>query len=344
MYLFIVVAALLTLAAIGVIVIPLLRPMRAGLAPAAWTALLCAGTFLIGATFLYVMLSNWSWKKNPAVDSPESMVESLVRKLDSHPDNLPGWLMLGRSYVALQEYPLAVRAYGRADRVAGGRSAEALVGEAEALTLGDNSELTGRAEQLIERALVIASDDPHALFFGGAAALRRGDLTLARSRFNRLLAMDLPLDVRSVIERQIAAIDRDSARGPTLADRVPAAAARAEPPAALAVGVRIDMDPALGHKAPADAPLYVFVRDPTKSGPPLAVKRLKSRFPQAVKLTVADAMVPGLTFAAGEHVQVVARLAPTGNPLPESGDLFGEAPFTVGRDRWVTVTIDRVTP
>jgi len=349
MYWFIAIAAVLTLVAVGVIVVPLLRPARPGVESAAWSALLCAAVLVIGSTLLYAKFSNWSWQKSPGVDSPQSMVEGLVRKLDSHPNDLEGWLMLGRSYEVLQEYPLAVRAYGRADRVAGGRSAEALVGEAEALTLSDNSELTGRAGQLIERALVIAPDDPHALFFGGEAALRRGDLALARTRFDRLLAMNLPANVRSVIERQIVGIDQDVAPGraippPATTGGATTAAGRTEPPLSPMIRVRIGLDPSLRPRVPGDAPLYVFVRDPAKPGPPLAVKRLASRLPQAVKLTAADAMVPGLTFAAGEHVQVVARVAPSGNPLPESGDLFGEVPYTVGRDGWVTITIDRVTP
>jgi cytochrome c-type biogenesis protein CcmH len=344
MYLFIAIATLLTLAAVGVIAIPLLRPTRSGLAPATWGGVIGAGVLLVGAPLLYVTLSNWSWKKAPGIHSPESMVEGLVRKLDDHPNDLGGWLMLGRSYVALQEYPLAARAYGRADRAAGGRSAEALLGEAEALTLSDDSELTGRAGQLIERALTIAPDDPHALLFGATAALRRGDLALARSRFNRLLAMNLPADVRSVIEREAVGIDRDLAPPAATPARALAPAQRAGESAAPVVRVRIVLSPALRRRAPAGAPLYVFVRDPVRPGPPLAVKRLVSRFPQAVELSAADAMVPGLTLAAGQRLQVVARVAPSGNPLPESGDLFGEVAYTVGRDGWVTVTVDHVTP
>ncbi len=346
MYLFITIATLLTLAAVGVIAIPLLRSTRSGLAPAAWGAVIGAGVLLVGAPIFYVTLSNWSWKKAPGIESPESMVEGLVRRLDDHPNDVGGWLMLGRSYVALQEYPLAARAYGRADRVAGGRSAEALLGEAEALTLSDDSELTGRAGQLIERALAVAPDDPHALFFGGTAALRRGDLVLARSRFNRLLAMSLPTNVRSVLEQEIVSIDRHLAPAsrPAAPARALASADRAAESAAPVVRVRIVLSPALRRQAPAGVPLYVFVRDPVRPGPPLAVKRLPSQFPQAVELTAADAMVPGLTLAAGEHLQVVARVAPSGNPLPESGDLFGETAYTVGRDGWVTITVDHVTP
>lgn len=65
----------------------------------------------------------------------------------------------------------------------------------------------GPAGQLIERALVLEPNSPKALFFGAAEAMRRGDLTLARSRFSKLLAMQPPPNVQLVLKREIAAID-----------------------------------------------------------------------------------------------------------------------------------------
>jgi cytochrome c-type biogenesis protein CcmH len=165
----------------------------------------------IGSAALYGTWSNWSWRKSPGVASPEGMVERLVHQLNDHPDDLAGWLLLGRSYVQLEEYPLAVRAFDRADRVADGRSAEALIGEANALVLIDDSELTGQAGALIERALVIDPTSPQALFFGAAAALRRGDLPLARARFTRLLGLNPPAEVKAILQQEISRIDRQAA-------------------------------------------------------------------------------------------------------------------------------------
>jgi hypothetical protein len=90
--------------------------------------------------------------------------------------------------------------------------------------------------------------------------------------------------------------------------------------------------------------LFVFVRDPAQGGPPLAVKRLDSHFPQSVALSPADSMVPGRAFAAGQNVQVVARIARSGSPIAASGDPFGEVTYHVGRDGLVSLVIDRLTP
>jgi len=271
------------------------------------------------------------------------MVARLARELERDPQNLEGWLMLGRSYIALQEYPLALRAFERADRLSDGKNADALTGEAETLALTDESELNGRASRLIERALVLAPDSGKALFFGAAVAARRGDLPLARARFVKLLAMDPPADIRPLIEQQITAIDArlGGAAPPAGGAGVPPPTPAANPGAQ--VRVNVTLAPSLAAAVGA-SPLFVFVRDPAHPGPPLAVKRLESRFPQVVSLAASDAMIPGRAFAPGQSVQVVARIARSGNPVGASGDPLGEVTYQVGRDGLVSLVIDHLMP
>ena len=76
----------------------------------------------------------------------------------------------------------------------------------------------------------------------------------------------------------------------------------------------------------------------------MAVKRLESHFPQTVELTTSDSMVPGRAIAAGQKVQVVARIARSGNPVGASGDPIGESAYQVGRDGLVNIVIDHVMP
>jgi cytochrome c-type biogenesis protein CcmH len=304
-----------------------------------------AGVLAIGSTVLYVRMTNWSWAKalQPTTEvTPENMVASLARKLEKNPDNLDGWLMLGRSYTQLQEYQLATRAFQRADRLAGGKSADALIGEAEALARSDENELDGRAGKLIEQALVVDPNSGKALFFGAAVAMRKGELPLARERFTKLLALEPPDNIKPLIQKQIDEIDRQIAGGPA---PTPAAAETAAPANSNAkVRINVSLAPTLAQSASGSSPLFVFVRDPARPGPPLAVKRLESHFPQTVELTASDSMVQGRAIAAGQKVQVVARIARSGNPVGASGDPFGESAYNVGRDGLVNIVIDHVTP
>jgi len=342
---FVVLAAALIVASVGVVVIPLLKRVPTQLAPAPWAALVAAGVLMIGSAVLYAILSNWPWTAASPADTPQTMVARLARKLEQDPQDLNGWLMLGRSYVALQQYPAALRAFQRADRLAGGKSADALIGQAEALTLSDEAELDGRAGRLIEQALTLDPDSGQALFFGATAAARRGELPLARERFSKLLAMNPPDNVKPLLEQQLAAIDQklkgSSAQAPAASASAPVAAPNSATPA---VRVQVVLSPALSTPPPVAAPLFVFVRDPAQPGPPLAVKRLQSRFPQTIELTSSDSMIPGRAFAAGQKVQVVARIARSGNPVAASGDPFGEVAYLVGQDGLVNIVIDRVTP
>src|SRR5450755_3576335 len=297
---FVLLAILLTLGAVAAVAVPLLKRGAGSNPPAPKAAMAAAVVMVVGATALYFAWSSWTWKEAPNGNLPQNMVARLARELEHNPNNLEGWLMLGHSYVVLQQLPLALRAYERADRLAGGTNVEALVGMAEALALGDPAELDQRAGRLIERAIKLDPNTGKALFYGAAAALRRGALPLARERFARLLTLGPPPNVRPILEQQIAAIDHELAAG----SAPPAAAAAAAGPAgatvaadAASVRLNVVLAPKLSASGGDTAPLFVIVRDPKRPGPPLAVKRLSSRFPQRVELTAADSMLAERRFS-----------------------------------------------
>jgi cytochrome c-type biogenesis protein CcmH len=337
---FIVLAAALTAGCVLAVAVPLLRRGKSAPAPAA--ALAAVVVLVVGGAGLYVSWSNWRWQAAPAADSPQTMVARLARQLEADPKNLEGWLMLGRSSVVLQEFPMALRAFERADRLSAGKSVEALLGEAEALALQDPAELTGRAGRLIDRALVLDPDSGKALFFGATVAARRGDVPLARERFAKLLTLNPPASVRPLIEQQIRLLDEQPPGPGGTAATGPATPAAAAGPSSVRVNVTVS--PKLTGTSNLRAPLFVFVHRAGEGGPPLAAKRLESQFPQPVTLTPADAMIPGRSFAAGQTVQVVARIARSGNPVAVSGDPYGEVTYRVGEDGLLELVIDHLTP
>ena len=136
---FVLLAAALTVAGVIVVAVPLLRRgvTAAAPGPAPWAAVAATGLLVVGSAVLYVSWSNWPWRTVTPDDSPQSVISRLARQLERDPQNLDGWLTLGRSYLALQQYPLALRAFERADRLSDGKNADALTGEAETLALTD---------------------------------------------------------------------------------------------------------------------------------------------------------------------------------------------------------------
>ena len=351
---FIIITAAMVLAVAALIGVPLLS--RRGEGPqATWTVFAVLGVLLLGGAALYDRFSNWNWTQASQApeDSPQSMVSKLARRLARHPDDLNGWLLLGHSYSVLEETPLAIRAYERANLLAQGRNVDALMGLAEALITQDGSQLDGRAGGLIEQALQLAPRHPKALFYGAAAAIGRHDFQLARTRFAALLDLNPPPNVRNIIEQQIAALDQRLAGGNQPAAAQPGAAAPAAGGAApVADGARVQdavlrvtvtLSPKLKLDT-GDASLFVFVRDPRQAGPPLAVKRLSAHFPQTVELSSADAMITGHGMTPGQDVEVVARIARGGGPTAQAGDPFGAVAWHVDHRGAVTVVIDRQAP
>jgi cytochrome c-type biogenesis protein CcmH len=354
---FIVFAIVLTIVAIAVIVVPLLKKNDAVPGQAVWAAFAAAGLLVFGAGALYLTWSNWSWQKGAEngadAVTPENMVSRLARRLEKNPNDLDGWLRLGHSYTVLEQYPLALRAYQKANELSQGKNADALLGMGEALVLSDENEMTARGGKFIEQALVLEPKNGRALFYGAAAAVRRGELPVARQRFTDLLALNPPDNVRPLLEQQIAAIDErlgSSAGSPpnmAAGGSAPApsrgsdtAASGDVPP----VQVRVTLSAKLSGEALSSSPLFVFVRDPRAAGPPLAVKRLKATFPQTVTLTTADSMLPGHTFTKGQLVEVVAQVSKSGSPKAQAGDPFGLAAHTVGQGGVVDIQIEHISP
>ena len=103
-----------------------------------------------------------------------TMVARLAERMQANPDDMPGWLMLARSYKAMGRYEEAAAAYARAEKVIDD-DPELLASYAETLAMASGNGLKGKPGQLIARALKIDPQHPHSLFLAGAAAMEAGD-------------------------------------------------------------------------------------------------------------------------------------------------------------------------
>ncbi len=104
---FLTIAGVMVLAAIATLLWPLLRA-NPGIRPR-WPAALLVGLLLPVIAFgLYRTWSNWSWSGPQQVagvpPAIAQMVASLEARLKANPNDLDGWLLLGRSYFQLGSY------------------------------------------------------------------------------------------------------------------------------------------------------------------------------------------------------------------------------------------------
>lgn len=276
----------------------------------------------------------------------QAMVQRLVERLEAHPDDGRGWLMLGRSYTVMDQPQKAVHALSRARRLLGDTPAVLLAYARALAATRARPSLLGRPAKLIEKALHKAPDNAEALWLGGLAAIERGDYETARNRWQRLLAQQGPNSrVAARIRKGLAAIGAlDNQRtGAALAgagsDRGNAHSAGA---GAIAVSVRLAKS--LKDKARPGDTVYIFARAIDGPPMPLAVAKRQVRdLPLTVTLDDADAMMPGRNLSSQEKVQVVARISKSGRAIARPGDLQAAAQtVVVGEQGRVSLIIDMV--
>lgn len=152
----------------------------------------------------------------------ESMVGRLAEKLKANPDDLQGWVMLGRSYKILGRYEEAAAAYGKGLSLLEG-NATGLADYAETLAMARQGNLQGEPEALVMKALKLDPNLPRALLLAGVAANDRGDFGGAADYWEKLLAqMDPASDEARSVKDSIAKL-REKAKAAQAAPRPPGA-------------------------------------------------------------------------------------------------------------------------
>jgi cytochrome c-type biogenesis protein CcmH len=345
MTLFLVTAALLTVLSIGLVAWPLLRarPHRSPLA-----ATLAALMIPILVWFVYPMVSSYDWVSPPVqaghpqaqqMRTLDEAVNGLERGLAENPSDEEGWVLLGSSYLALQRPGDAVQAYRRAVELSNGKNMAARLGVAEAQIAENPAALSGAAGQEIEAVLAQDPGNPKALWYGGMLALSRGDLVTVRSRWQALLDLDPPAEIQRIIAGQLAQLDTTQPVLQAADNNTPAAEG-------ASIDIQVSVSTSLREQISPSAPLFIFVRDPGKPGPPLAVvRRLASELPLSLRISDADLMLPGGSgLAALKSAALVARVANGGNPVAQAGDLYGQASWSGlgATGETIAIVIDQV--
>ncbi len=291
---------------------------------------------MVLAPFVYLQIGNPDARKSQnAAPEIEQMVSSLAARLERNPQDLPGWKMLGRSYFTMGRLPEAIAAFERAIELESGRDAQTLADLGEAVLMNDQSSIAGRAGQLFETALSLSPANPKALFYGGLAAINRGEPLLGADRWEALLATSPPKNVEDILRQRIAEL-----RGEALPPVTSPVAADGP-----VVTVNISLGATASTVVAADATVFVIARDPAQPSPPIAaVRRRASELPAVVTLSDSDAMIPGRVPSAFAELEIIARISMSGDPIARSGDWFGSQTLRNGSNDPLAILIDQRVP
>jgi cytochrome c-type biogenesis protein CcmH len=368
---FLIVCAVMIVAALALVLVPLLRNEPAGAKgekPVPRSVPLAVVLMLLlplGATLFYGATSNFPWDNAGAATagghaqtggSVDEMLAQLQERLAKNPADMEGWRMLGRTYLIAGQFAQAVDAYEKANSIAGGQDMALQLDLAEALVLTERPDQQERAKQIIEAALATEPGNQKALWYQGVMAMRSGDKQTAITNFSKLLEQNPPDEIRQILVAQLSelgALPAGAGQPPAdmggpmsggMGGGMGGAAGNVEP-TGRTIRVAVSVDPALAGKLKPGTTVFVSAREPGIPGPPIAAVRLSSDdLPTTVVLSDANSMIEGRNLSSVDQVQVVARVAFGGTAVPASGDLVGEVVQGKGASPDVNLVISRAMP
>jgi cytochrome c-type biogenesis protein CcmH len=113
-------------------------------------------------------------------------VAKLAKRLEQKPDDVQGWIMLGRSYSSLEKYGEASNAFAKAAALTP-NDADLLCDYAFALAMANGQRLKGQPAELIKKAIKLDPANPKALELSGSVAFEEKDYTTAITYWQKLL-------------------------------------------------------------------------------------------------------------------------------------------------------------
>ncbi|MGI9301980.1 MAG: c-type cytochrome biogenesis protein CcmI [Gammaproteobacteria bacterium] len=274
-----------------------------------------------------------------------AMVAGLQARLQAQPDDVEGWMMLGRSLVVMERYDEALGSYEQAiERFPG--NADLLASFAEASGLSKQGNFTGRARELLRQALAIEPDNTRALWFAGLGDFQAGAFPDAIGKWERLSAA-FPKDsqehqlVQTSIERARTNMSGEAAPAPDQRQQIAESSGGSSQ-----LTVEVSLADSLTGKVSGDDVLFIFARAVEGPRMPLAVvKKQVKDLPLSVQLSDSQAMTPAMKLSKFTEVELTARVSKSGQPTPGSGDLQGIAsPVDTATREPVKLVVDSEIP
>uniref|UniRef100_UPI00359450D5 c-type cytochrome biogenesis protein CcmI n=1 Tax=Thiocapsa sp. TaxID=2024551 RepID=UPI00359450D5 len=144
----------------------------------------------------------------------EVLVERLAERLAEDPNNVDGWLTIGRTYFTMRRPEQALEAVSRAYELAPERP-EVMLAYAEAIAANSNNSLEGKPATLIEQVLAAEPDNASARWLSGMLYYQRGQFTAAATAWQRILDEIDPASEDAADMREMITEARTRAGAPT---------------------------------------------------------------------------------------------------------------------------------
>ena len=245
---------------------------------------------------LYMMFGNSEaiFVEKELADSISSITQEEFREmtielsthLNNNPDDLKGWVMLGRAYFILNDFEKAVSSWLIASEIEK-KNIELKINLLEAMILRDQGRFTQESDLLINEILVDRPSDVKVLSLAGGSAFSKGRYGDAIDVWKKILTFD-EVDpkftdaVKNSIEE--AEFRKNSDGEPEITGTV-------------SLGKNLT-----ALDLPEDYYVFIVLRDSRKSSVPIIVDKVsKSALPYKFKLDRSMLMRPGTKFSIDDQ-------------------------------------------
>ena len=338
------------------------------------TAVVVGLAIPVFAVMLYATLGQPQAVEHRVAEAPEgevtmpeieAMVDRLAKRLESQTTpqegDLQGWTMLANSYAVMERFSEASKAYARA-RALAPDNAQLLADHADVLAMLQNQSVEGEPGRLVMRALQLDPQNLKALTMAGSWAFERRDYAGAIQYWSLAQPMapagsDFAAGLTNSLQQaraaaaqagQVAATESprtDKAQHQGTADSANKKPAPVGNAGVAQVSGEVQVTAVLAKRIRPGDTLFVFARAIDGPRMPLAIVRASAGgLPFTFTLDDSSAMAPQFRISGFKQVIVGARISPSGDATPRSGDLMGQiGPVDVGAGKLVLM-IDSVVP
>lgn len=306
-------------------------------------------------------------------DNFMSVLDNLIARLNSNPEDIEGWFMLARTYAIMNRYDEAASTYAKLNEMVP-NDPQILSDYADVLAMTNDGSLIGKPTELITEALKLDPEYPKALALAGTAEYEKKDFEQAAMYWERLLAVipaesqlaqsvkESIADARNLAGKEagiqpvqiagteavsIVEEDSNSSGANAMKSHPSTDSSSASPagPSSLSISGTVTISNAVSSNINPSDTLFIYARAETGPKMPLAILRLKAGdLPTEFTLTDEMAMTPAMKLSSFPNVVIEARISKSGQAVPSSGDLQGvSAPVKIG-DNNVAIVIDARIP
>ena len=275
----------------------------------------------------------------------EKMVSDLADRVAKNPSDTKGWIVLARSYRAMNRLPQSEDAFNHIGDTLY-QDATLLAEYADVLATRAMGNFNGKPMEMVTRALQVDPEHPMALSLAATAAYNRSDFAQAVVHWEHLLRIVPAESDDAKWLSEAVAKTRAQMGSPAASQAVAAAADKKTANASvggMSISGRVSLAPALASKvAPTDT-VFIFARSPQGPRMPLAVQRGHvADLPFDFKLNDSMAMSPEFKISGAAEVRIEARISKNGSATPGPGDLIGVGPVVKPGTSKVALQIDQV--